>query len=345
MTEDSEPQVPPHAQPPQGQTAEGQPSYGQSPQAPDYPPAPREAAARPASAAPRPAAAGARSKGPPQDPEAFHRWIEIERLKVEMRRLELETRRSEAPASAPPSRTGGRVLPIAVAAGFVAMLLLLVAAVIQIGLLRGELGTLRDAQAGLEQRLDDRLAAMVETRLAALGPSLQSAAPTAQSAPAPTATAPQPAASDAAAPSPADMAATPAPDGDSQAPATQTAPTQTAAAAPTTPDPPAKPALLGTGYVVRMFAPTGSVPAARVNAFTSILKNAGFEVVVSDSGVVQPTANTLSYHASAAGVAEKLATLVQSKRPALDLELRTSTAIREDAKQVLILNVTEGALN
>lgn len=265
-----------------------------------------------------------RSKGPPQDPEAFHRWIEIERLKIDMRRLEVESRRLDAPPSSrePVRHTG---LTIAAIAGLVLMLLLLLGALVQIVLLRNEITGLRGQQTAVEQRLDDRLAALVDARLAALIPP-----PPVTSAPAsPVLSSMAPAG--AVLPAAGMVPAAPPPGADDATPAAL--------------EPPAKPAQLGTGYVVRMFAPTGAVPAARVEAFTNILKGAGFEVVVSDSGVVQPTANTLAYHAETAEVAEKLATLVQSKRPALDLELRTSSSIPENAKQVLILNVTEGALN
>ncbi|QIB33604.1 hypothetical protein [Ancylobacter pratisalsi] len=285
---------------------------------------------RPAPAHARQAHASSRTKGPPQDPEAFHRWIEIERLKVEMRRLELDSRRLDAPIpTKEPQRRTSSHLTIATTAAFALTLLLLIAALIQIALLRSEIGALRGAQAAVEQRLDDRLAALLEARLAEMKPTSPAPMVAASTAPA----LPQAA-------SPVTEAASGA---GGVAPAEQQTPAEEAA--PAVPEPPAKPAKLGTGYVVRMFAPTGAVPAARVEAFTNILKGAGFEVVVSDSGVVQPTANTLAYHAEAAGVAEKLATLVQSKRPALDLELRTSPSIPENAKQVLILNVTEGALN
>ena len=96
---------------------------------------------------------------------------------------------------------------------------------------------------------------------------------------------------------------------------------------------------------MRIFAPVNSVPKAKLDNFTSPLKAAGFDVVVSDTGVVQTTNNTLSYHSTTQDMANQVAGIIQRKRPGLDVELRTSPSIPPNARQVLILNLTEDALN
>lgn len=285
-------------------------------------------------AGPRPAAPH-RAKGPPQEPEAFRRWIDIERLKVEMRRLEVENKRMEfeaqrlaAPAASAPRAT--HPLLAAVLGAIAALLIVLPGFGLYQSLsLRAELGALRtqiEELRGAVAAVDDKAAIAAD---AASGPARVAALPQGETAPA--------AASTPIAPtSVATVPVAPAP--------TASAPPSAATAPAAAPEPPAKPAGLGAGYIVRMFAPTGSVPAAKVEQFTGILKSAGFEVLVSDAGVSNPTSNTLSYNAASADVANKLATLVQNKRPALDLELRTSPSIPDSAKQILILNMTEDAL-
>ncbi|MGA0564001.1 hypothetical protein ACO2RV_16260 [Ancylobacter sp. VNQ12] len=299
--------------------------------------APTQAADSPAvahHAGPRPAAPH-RAKGPPQEPEAFRRWIDIERLKVDMRRLDVETKRMEIEAqrpSAPAAPAPRATHPLLAAVlGAVAALLIVLPGfgLYQVLSLRAELGTLRtqiEELRGAVAAVDDKAAIAAE---AASGPARVAALPQSETAP-PAASAPIAPTSVATVP----VAPTPA----------ASEPPSAAAAPAAAPEPPAKPAGLGAGYIVRMFAPTGSVPAAKVEQFTGILKSAGFEVLVSDAGVSNPTSNTLSYNAASADVANKLATLVQNKRPALDLELRTSPSIPDSAKQILILNMTEDAL-
>jgi len=300
----------------------------QEPSLEEAPAAASEPSAAPAGrAAPPP-----RAKGPPQEPEAFRRWIDIERLKVDMRRLEVENRRLELEAQRPAAAAAPRSTHPLFAAfiGAVAALLIVLPGLglYQVATLRGEVTALR----GQLEELRAAVAAVDDKA---------SIAADAASAPARVAALPQGGPSPAPAPSAETPSAPPAPAPTAGEPAPAAPPAQETAA---TPEPPPRPAGLGSGYIVRMFAPTGSVPAAKINQFTSILKGAGFEVLVSDAGVSNPTSNTLSYNAASADIANKLATLVQNKRPALDLELRTSPSIPDSAKQILILNMTEDAL-
>lgn len=287
-----------------------------------------------APAAPSPAAhpsAAARAKGPPQDPVAFQRWLGIEQLKVQMRRLELENKRAEAP----PPRASHVALPVLYGLILVILLALVAFLAAQVLSLREEVSTLRSAQGTLEERVQ---------ALEMPPPAPQAAAPQA-AAPAATATAMAPAAPPPAAPSNAQPApATPgtaatAP-ADALVPLAGTTPMPAPAAAA-----PAAPALPGAGYTVRIFAPINTVPKARVEAFTAPLKAAGFDVVVSDTGVVQTTSNTLSFHAGSADMANDVAEIIQKRRPALGVELRASPSIPDSARQVLILNLTEDAFN
>ncbi|MBB3770950.1 hypothetical protein FHS55_001545 [Angulomicrobium tetraedrale] len=267
----------------------------------------------------RTTAAAAARKGPPEDPEAFHRWVEIERLKVDMRRLEIEnrrlvneTRRPEAAAGRRPE--AARAHAPGLTAGIVASVLLLVV-MLALGLfqavtlnnqltsLQAEVASLRMAFAALEDKVAD----------------IPAAPPVATASASPPAAPPAPAASPAPPPAPA--------------------PAEPEAAAA-----PPKPSGPGAGYIVRVFAPTASVPPAKVDQFTSALKSAGFEVLISDAGVANPTSNTLSFNPSAEAMAKKLAALVQAKRPALSLEVRSSPSIPDSARNILILTVTEDAL-
>ncbi|WAC28672.1 hypothetical protein [Ancylobacter sp. SL191] len=298
--------------------------------------------------APTPAAAPAsRAKGPPADPAEFERWLGIEQLKVNMRRLEVESRRLElenrraAGAVEPPGPTtaapevparasAGRLLTIIV--GILALVLGALAGIsaqqtaaqrTEVAALRGEVTTLRSALASLENRVAD-----AETRaaeMAAAPPAVPQPAPAAPVAPTPAPEQP--------------LAGTPGEPLANAAAATAPAPD-----VPPAPEPPARPAQMGDGYTVRLFAPVKNLPAARIDAITNILKGAGFEVVVSDTGIAAPTSNTLSYHAASTDEANKLASLIQSKRPSLDIELRASPSIPAAARQVLILNLTEDAL-
>ncbi|MFD2031931.1 hypothetical protein ACFSKM_19470 [Ancylobacter dichloromethanicus] len=84
---------------------------------------------------------------------------------------------------------------------------------------------------------------------------------------------------------------------------------------------------------------------AKVDSFTNTLKKDGFDVVVSDTGVVQTTSNTLSFHGASADMANEVAEIIQKRHPSLGIELRASPSIPDNARQVLILNLTEDAFN
>ncbi|ADH87765.1 hypothetical protein Snov_0432 [Ancylobacter novellus DSM 506] len=261
-----------------------------------------------------PAAPASRSKGPPQDPEAFQRWIGIERLKVDMRRLELETKRMEAPETMPPRRRSP-VLPILYGVILVALVGLTAFLASQVLALRGEIGALRTAQTEIGQRL-----AAAESEQTGLREAVEAA---------------QTKANAAASVQPAPQASSQTPAAPSVAPADASS----QAAAPAAPDP----ALPGSGYTVRIFAPVNAVAKAKIDGFVNPLKAAGYDVVVSDTGVVQTTSNSLSYHASSEEMAKRLSTLIQQKKPALAMEMRASPSIPPSARQILILNLTEDA--
>lgn len=282
--------------------------------------APRPQIATPSAA---PASAATRAKGPPQDPVAFERWLGIERLKVDMRRLELETKQAETP----PARGSHPALPMLFGLVLVALFGLVAFLAAQVLTMREDIAALRSAQS----EVAERLAAGVPQSPAAV--AAQPDAPQAAAAP--------------SAPSPADAAQTAA------EPLIPPAPTASSSgAANGTPAPPAStetapspPALPGTGYTVRIFAPVNSVPQAKIDNFTKPLKAAGFDVVVSDTGVVQTTSNTLSYHAATTDMANELSNLLQKKNPSLGIELRASPSIPDNARQILILNLTDEAFN
>lgn len=287
-----------------------------SPESPGPRPSDVQTGAKPSGPA---APATNRGKGPPQDPEAFQRWIGIERLKVDMRRLELETKRLETP-EAPPPRPRSPALPILYGVILVALVGLTAFLAAQVIGLRGEIGALRTAQTEIGQRL-----ATAESEQIGLREAIE-AAQTKANAAAATPLQPSPQAS-------SDVPAAP-----NAAPAD--APSQ-AAAPPAAPDP----ALPGSGYTVRIFAPVNAVAKAKIDGFVNPLKAVGYDVVVSDTGVVQTTSNSLSYHASSEEMAKRLSTLIQQKKPALTLEMRASPSIPPSARQILILNLTEDAFN
>ncbi len=288
-----------------------------SPESPGPRPSDAPTGAKPSGPA---APATNRAKGPPQDPEAFQRWIGIERLKVDMRRLELETKRLETP-EAPPPRPQPRsaVLPILYGVILVALVGLTAFLASQVMALRGEIGALRTAQTEIGQRL-----AAAESEQIGLREAVEAAQTKANaSAPAPVQPSPQ-ASSEASPPNAAPAEAS-----------------SQAAAPPAAPDP----ALPGSGYTVRIFAPVNAVAKAKIDGFVNPLKAVGYDVVVSDTGVVQTTSNSLSYHASSEEMAKRLSTLIQQKKPALTLEMRASPSIPPSARQILILNLTEDAFN
>ncbi|MCK0207633.1 hypothetical protein MWN33_06255 [Starkeya koreensis] len=271
----------------------------------------------------RASAPPSRPKGPPVEPEAFQRWLGIERLKVDMRRLEIESRKAETP----PPRTTHPALPVLYGLVLVAVLGLVAFITAQTLGLREEIAALRTAQT----EIAGRLATMEAERASA------PAAP-APLAATPAAPVPAPAASSTPAPAGGDALVPPLPG--------QTAAAETAQAPATAaPAPPAAPALPGSGYTVRIFAPVNAVSQTKMDNFTAPLKAAGFDVVVSDTGVVQTTSNSMSYFATTEEVANRVASLIQKKHPAIAMEMRASPSIPPSARQIIILNLTEDAFN
>ncbi|MBS7546141.1 hypothetical protein [Ancylobacter oerskovii] len=277
-----------------------------SPAATQPPPAP----------APRPAPAPAKTgRTPPEDPVAFQRWIEIEKLKIELKRLELESQHLHHAAAEPPSNMLAYVtlaLVAAVAGLLIYMLTMLVP-------LREEVGRLRTAQ--IESPADLAAATPAAPSGTAPVPASPPPEPSAAQSPSPQAAAPQatdpalqPPASDTPAPAPSDSAATePAP-------------------------PPA------VTYTVRIFA-TASADKAKLERFANVAKAAGFNVDVSSTEVFQPLRNALSYHPSVADAAGRLAKALQAKYPGINLDSKPSPSITDIAKNVLILNVMDDAVN
>ncbi|QFR34768.1 hypothetical protein [Ancylobacter sp. TS-1] len=84
---------------------------------------------------------------------------------------------------------------------------------------------------------------------------------------------------------------------------------------------------------------------AKLDSFTAPLKAAGFDVVTSDTGVVQTTSNTMSYFGTTEEMANRVASIIQKKHPAIAIEMRASPSIPASARQIIILNLTEDAFN
>ena len=309
------------------------PAFGPKPPitAPSEPaaPEPYEPARRAA-----PEAARARSQIP-EEPEAFRRWIEIEKLKVDRKRLEYDGVRAEAAqASAHPEASveaSHRIEPPARGIGFVGaatlvLMVLLAAGVgylaVQTSMLGQQVAQLRAAQTEMAEAIqiaslpkppeEDRPAQ------AAGSPNLRTMAQPQSAPPTPENTSP-----------PAQTAVAPTP-----------VPVTTV-----TPPAPEAPALLGTGYTVKIYAPAPGPNKKRLENFVSLLKASGFAVDVSESGVVQSLTNSIAYHASEVATANKVASLLEAKYPALDFELRASASIPEAAKRLFIMNLTEDAVN
>lgn len=120
------------------------------------------------------------------------------------------------------------------------------------------------------------------------------------------------------------------------------APPSEVAADPAAAPAPASP--FGTGYAVRVFAPT-QMDKAKLAAFVGSVKELGFNVEASDDGLFEPDTPSMSYHASAAQVAQKLNSALKAKRRNINLELRASESIPDSAKNILIINLTSAALN
>ena len=282
-------------------------------------------------AAPEPARARSQI---PEDPEGFRRWIEIEKLKVDRKRLEYEGMRAEAARAAvdvphtetvaePHTRTGSYL-----SAATLVLMVLLAAGMgylaVQTSMLQREVAQLRAGQTEVADAIQT-LASLPKP------PEDNHPAPSAWSPNLGTMAQPQPPA--------------PAPENTPSAP-------ESAALAPTpvpvttvTPPAPEAPALLGTGYTVKIYAPTPGPNKKRLENFVNLLKASGFAVDVSDSAVVQSLTNSIGYYASEVTTATKVASLLEAKYPALDFELRASASIPEGAKRLFIMNLTEEAVN
>ncbi|MCB4770192.1 hypothetical protein LGR54_16370 [Ancylobacter sp. Lp-2] len=279
---------------------------------------PAEAAARPAAipapqpSPPRPAPPKA-GRTPPEDPAQFQRWIEIEKLKVELKRLELEQQHLQT-ATEPPSHLLGYVT-LALIAAIAGLLIYVVMTLVP---LREEVARLRTAQ----------LAAPTATTEAAPAASPQIAQAPAAEPPAADAS-PGPQATDTTPNS--DPAATP------PAPATAEAPAPEPAAAEPAPPP-------AVTYTVRIFA-TASIDKAKLERFANVAKAAGFNVDVSAAEVFQPLRNALSYHPGVGDAANRLARALQAKYPGINLDSKASPSITDIAKNVLILNIMDDAVN
>ncbi|GLK82475.1 hypothetical protein [Ancylobacter defluvii] len=279
-------------------------------------------AARPASppatppSPPRPTPPKA-ARTPPEEPTAFHRWIEIEKLKVELKRLELESQHLQTTAE-PPSNMLAYVT-LALIAAIAGLLIYVVATLVP---LREEVARLRTAQLAAP-------AAIAETVPA---PAPQIAEAPQPDAPATPAQAPTPQSPDNAANSGSPAAQPPAPATPEPAPA-ETATTDAAPAPP--------PAVT---YTVRIFA-TASADKAKLERFANVAKAAGFNVDVSSTEVFQPLRNALSYHPSVADAAGRLAKALQARYPGINLDSKASPSINDIAKNVLILNIMDDAVN
>jgi len=281
-------------------------------------------------AAPEPARARSQI---PEDPEGFRRWIEIEKLKVDRKRLEYEgiraeiaradSARTEASHVAEPAARGSYIGAVTV------VLMVLLAAgmgylAVQTSVLQREVAQLRASQTEMAEAVQTTLATMIKPPVddraapSTSSPNLGMAQP---QSPAPAV------GSNPSTPESAALAPTPVP------------------VTTVTPPVPDTPALMGTGYTVKIYAPTPGPNKKRLESFMSLLKASGFNVDVSDSAVVQSLNNSIAYHASEVAMANKVASLLQAKYPALDFELRASASIPEGAKRLFIMNLTEDAVN
>jgi len=277
----------------------------------------------------------------PEEPEAFRRWIEIEKLKVDRKRLEYEGIRAEAAhagaarADAAPEITQLIEAPARgpglVGAATLVLMVLLAAGIgylaVQTNMLQRELAQLRAGQTEMTEAM--------QTLALPKPPEEDRPAPSSWSPNLGSLAQPQP-----SAPAPAPESAPPAPAPESTAVAPTPVPVTTV-----TPPAPEAPVLLGTGYTVKIYAPTPGPNKKRLENFMSLLKASGFAVDVSDSAVVQSLSNSIAYHASEATMANKVASLLEAKYPALDFELRASASIPEGAKRLFIMNLTEDAVN
>lgn len=267
------------------------------------------------------AARAARPRTPPEDPEAFHRWIEIEKLKVELKKLEFEQQHLSLVAQPQESSNTLAYITLALVAAVVGLLVYIILTLVP---LKEEVTRLKAAQA-------------VPAASAPVAAAPASATSTTPAEPKATQTAAAPAASPATAPTPAPAPATPAPDASQAA-----APAQETAAAPAEPAAAQQPA--PAPYSVRIFA-TNTADKAKLERFAGVARSAGFTVDVSATEVFQPLRNSLAYHPSVQAEAQKLAKALQAKYPGINLEVKASNSITDQAKNVLILTLMDDAVN
>lgn len=273
---------------------------------------------------------------PPQDPEAFARWLGLETLKADLKRLELEKlryaqmeemRAAPPPASPAPETSGSRTL-----AALALVLALALAGLggylaVQLNTLNGEVARLSMAQADLRDAVQamDAQANATEPPAAAAPPS-PGAASMSSSAPQLSWTPPVPVES---APTPTETINVTPP------PAAEATPAPSAA-------PPAEP--VPEAFTVRVFATANPATKAKREAFASMVRAAGFTVDVSDNEVFQPLANSITFHPTASARAEALAKAIRAKYPNIQFEIKPSEVMTDRMKQIIIVNLTDDAL-
>lgn len=274
---------------------------------------------------------------PPQDPEAFARWLGLETLKADLKRLELEKlryaqmeeMRAAVPAPAAPASNAGRTLAAA------ALLLTLLLAglggylVMQLNALNGEVARLSMAQADLR----DALQAM-DAQANAPGGGPTAAAPPAA---APIASSSSPLSWTP----PASVEPTPTATETVNVPPSAPAADATANAAPPV-TPPAEP--VAETFTVRVFASGNPAAKAKREAFASAVRADGFTVDVSDNEVFQPLENSITFHPTAAARAEALAKAIRAKYPNVQFEMKPSDVMTDRMRQIIIVNLTDEAL-
>lgn len=274
---------------------------------------------------------------PPQDPEAFARWLGLETLKADLKRLELERLRyareqqnerqplAEAPAARPARG--------ALALGIVALALVLLLAglagylAVRLGALNAEVARLSMAQADLKDALE-----AVDAQLSAAAQ------------PAPAAALSSGSSQLTWSPPPGVSSRTVVPESIPASAPAATPPAAVPAADPAE-DPATAPAAQADAFSVRVFGSANANLKNRMEAFAGVVKAAGFKVEVSSNDVFQPLANTISYHVSAAAKAEELARALKAKYPKLNFEMKLSEAITDSMRRIIIVNLTDEALN
>ncbi|MCJ8144626.1 hypothetical protein MKI84_17015 [Ancylobacter sp. A5.8] len=284
---------------------------------------------------------------PPQDPEAFARWLGLETLKADLKRLELEKlryaqeqqriqeqQRAQEQQRVPeaPGRPGRGGLML----GSVALVLVLLLAALagylaaRLDALNGEVARLSMTQADLKDALE-----AVDAQLSVAAAAPVPAAPVSGSSSQLTWSPPPGVSSRPVAP-------------ESIPVATPGAPAAAAAsAAPADPAPAdaAAPAAQADAFSVRVFGSANANLKNRMEAFASVVKGAGFKVEVSSNDVFQPLNNSILFHASAAAKAEELARVLKAKYPKIQFDMKLSEAITDSMRRIIIVNLTDESLN